>query len=202
MCKQHDFCVENTSDRTLKIAFAWEQCRLGDISPIRGGYAFQSSNYEDEGIPVVRISNILTNGFVGGDFAFHNEINGDEAFVLKQGDAVIAMSGATTGKVSVLNLEKACKYYQNQRVGLFLELGHIDYSFITTLVSSGMFSNQLSNVLVSGAQPNVSAKGIGSFEFCIPNAIKEQGEIGSFFTKLEKLITLHQRTQLNTCVLY
>ncbi|MBE6862887.1 MAG: restriction endonuclease subunit S, partial [Ruminococcus sp.] len=30
-------------------------------------------------------------------------------------------------------------------------------------------------------------------EFCVPKSLKEQAEIGQYFTNLDNLITLHQR---------
>ena len=170
----------------------WEQRKLGAMAPLRGGYAFQSAEYKKHGIPIIRISNILADGTIGGDFSYYEPISDDENFVVENGDAVLAMSGATTGKVSILSVESA-KYYQNQRVGLFLRTKNTSYEFITTIVCSDLFSNQLKNVLVAGAQPNVSAKDIDSFEFYVPQDKCEQEKVGILFVKLDNLITLHQR---------
>ena len=38
----------------------WEQRKLGDVSPLRGGYAFQSEKFRSQGVPIIRISNILS----------------------------------------------------------------------------------------------------------------------------------------------
>jgi type I restriction enzyme S subunit len=53
--------------------------------------------------------------------------------------------------------------------------------------------NQLKNVLVTGAQPNVSPSEVESFEFAFPQDIDEQKKIGDYFRNLDRLITLHQR---------
>ena len=166
---------------------------MGEVAPLRGGYAFQSNQYANEGIPIVRISNILSDGSVGGEFVFHNELKDDEIFMLENGDIVLAMSGATTGKVSILSSEKSCKYYQNQRVGLFSKTATCNYSFVATIVRSEKFLEQLQDVLVAGAQPNVSAKDIDAFDFSVPKNVEEQSKIGNFFRTLDRLITLHQR---------
>ncbi|MBR4515745.1 MAG: restriction endonuclease subunit S [Lachnospiraceae bacterium] len=183
---------------TPKIRFAgfddaWEQRKSGEIAPLRGGFAFKSNEYCAEGVPIVRISNILSDGSVGADFAYYDEQDDDEAYALYDGAAVLAMSGATTGKVSVLHAEKGHKYYQNQRVGCFMPTDNCDYGFIRTLMKSQLFADQLSAVLVAGAQPNVSSKEIDGFEFMIPKSKDEQRKIGEFFESLENLITLHQR---------
>ena len=172
---------------------AWEQRKSGDIAPLRGGFAFKSNEYCSEGVPIVRISNILSDGSVGSDFAYYNEQNYDEVYTLYDGAAVLAMSGATTGKVSVLYAEKGQKYYQNQRVGYFVPTDTCEYSFIRTIMRSQLFADQLSAVLVAGAQPNVSSKEIDGFEFMIPKSKDEQRWIGEYFTNLDNLITLHQR---------
>ena len=131
----------------------WKQRKSGEIAPLRGGFAFKSNEYCAEGVPIVRIS---------------NEQDDDEAYALYDGAAVLAMSGATTGKVSVLHAEKGHKYYQNQRVGYFMPTDNCDYGFIRTLMKSQLFADQLSAVLVAGAQPNVSSKEIDGFEYMIP----------------------------------
>ena len=172
---------------------AWEQRKSGEIAPLRGGFAFKSNEYCAEGVPIVRISNILSDGSVGADFANYDEQDDDEAYALYDGAAVLAMSGATTGKVSVLHAEKGRKYYQNQRVGYFMPTDNCDYGFIRTLMKSQLFADQLSAVLVAGAQPNVSSKEIDGFEYMIPQSKEEQHRIGEYFSNLDHLITLHQR---------
>ena len=172
---------------------AWEQRKLGELAPLRGGFAFKSEKFTTAGIPIVKISNILQDGSVGSDFSCYEMIPDDENFTLRNGDTVLAMSGATTGKVSVLTCTEDEKYYQNQRVGFFTRKGNFNYDFVSVIVRSHLFIEQLKSVLVAGAQPNVSPKDIDSFEFMVPQKFVEQEKIGHFFKSLDKLITLHQR---------
>ena len=170
----------------------WEERKLGEIAPLRGGFAFKSSKFRNTGVPIVRISNILSSGEVGGDFVYYDEQDKDDKYILPDKSAVLAMSGATTGKVSILSQTDYDKVYQNQRVGYFQSVENIDYGFISTIVRSELFVMQLDSVLVSGAQPNVSSKEIDSFNFMIPS-YEEQQKIGSFFKQLDNTIALHQR---------
>ena len=171
----------------------WEQRKLGDVAPLRGGYAFKSSEYKKDGTPIVRISNILPDGSIGADFACYDDMENDENISLRNGDALLAMSGATTGKVSILKCKNTDKYYQNQRVGYFKRNIQYNYDFVSTIVRSDLFKEQLMSGLVAGAQPNVSSKEIDSFEFVFPLNIEEQKKIGQYFANLDTLITLHQR---------
>ncbi|CAH1855435.1 restriction endonuclease subunit S [Convivina intestini] len=172
---------------------AWQKRKLGNISPLRGGFAFQSSQFVPNGIPVVRISNILSEGKVGGDYLFYSEHQRDEKYRLPNGSWLLAMSGATTGKVAKLTFKAYEKYYQNQRVGYFQIQKDTNYNFIGVLVSSNLFLNQLKTVLVSGAQPNISSKDVDNFEFNIPSELSEQAKIGILFQFLDNLITVNQR---------
>ena len=171
----------------------WEQRKLGDVSPLRGGYAFQSEKFRSQGVPIIRISNILSDGNIGGNYAFYDEQEADDKYSLPDGAALLAMSGATTGKVAILSNPDNTKFYQNQRVGYFSDLKIVNYDFVSTIVRSNLFISQLSSVLAAGAQPNVSSKEIDSFGFYFPKTLKEQTKLGIFFKQLDETIALHQR---------
>lgn len=164
----------------------WKTAKIGTIAPITGGYAFHSECFVNNGTPIVRISNILDSGVVGGDFAFYDSFPGDEQFKLHKDDIVIAMSGATTGKVAIIKDEKT--YYQNQRVGKFSQTGKVDYSYLSTIVSSDKFLKELYRLLTASAQPNASSKDIDSISITLPEYKNEQEAIASYFRNLDSLI--------------
>lgn len=174
-------------------AGAWEQRKLGEVAPIRGGYAFKSYMFKVKGIPIIRISNILSTGNINGDFVYYDRVSEAESYILRNGSALLAMSGATTGKVAILKSHPNEIYYQNQRVGYFNRTNTVHYLFVSILVRSIRFKEQLEKVLVQGAQPNVSPKEIDSFLFSFPSKKDEQLQIGFFFDCIDNLITLHQR---------
>jgi type I restriction enzyme S subunit len=98
----------------------WEEKSLGEIAKLQGGYAFKSHQFKNEGIPVIRISNISnSNNYIEeNNMIFYDEIKNENNFCAKDGDLLLAMSGATTGKSCIYNL--GIKGYVNQRVGLFV----------------------------------------------------------------------------------
>lgn len=165
----------------------WKTSAIGEIAPLSGGYAFQSNHFSSVGIPIVRISNILETGIVGGDFAKYATFNGDAEFRLYDGDAVIAMSGATTGKVAVVHTQGFL--YQNQRVGKFTKTDKVNYDFLTTIVKSHKFRADLSCLLTSSAQPNASSRDIDSITQSITLDKDEQKAIGKYFTTLDSQIS-------------
>ena len=173
----------------------WNRKKLQSIAPLRGGFAFKSEEFQDSGIPIVRISNIKFDGTIGGEFEYYSKINPDENFVLKGRAILLAMSGATTGKIAMLDSEE--EYYQNQRVGYFQNTGAVAYDFLSSVLQTKEFTNQLNSVLVAGAQPNISSKEIDSFVFYIPESLDEQSAIGSLFRTLDELLASYKDNLAN-----
>ena len=173
----------------------WNRKTLQSIAPLRGGFAFKSEKFQNVGIPIVRISNIGFDGTVGGEFEYYSKLSPDEKFVLKGRSLLLAMSGATTGKIAMLDSEE--EYYQNQRVGYFQNNGAVDYDFLSSVLQTKAFTNQLNAVLVAGAQPNISSKEIDSFVFCIPESLDEQSTIGSLFRTHDDLLASYKDNLAN-----
>lgn len=165
----------------------WEYKKLSSLTSVRGGYAFQSSLFQKSGIPVVRISNILSNGSVGGDFAYYPKIDGDSNVTLHDKDVVIAMSGATTGKIARVDIGDGV-LYQNQRVGLFTKTGKVDYDFLYAVLNRPHFNELLNKLLTSSAQPNASSADIESIEMGFPLDAEEQKALSNYILSLDSLI--------------
>ena len=158
----------------------WEQQRLGTNAKLQSGYAFKSEHFSDEGVPVVRISNVCAkSGLVDlTDAKRHHKLPNDVSFTISKNDILIALSGATTGKACIYHIEESA--YLNQRVGLFKRRSKLlNYQFLATLVFSTKFIKQLDAILVAGAQPNVSPKDIEQFQFSFPT-LPEQQKIADF----------------------
>lgn len=168
----------------------WKKVKIGDVAPLTGGFAFQSGQFKTSGVPIIRISNILSSGIVGGDFVYYNEFKGDSEFRLYKGDVVIAMSGATTGKVATFEANDFG--YQNQRVGKFSRTNLVNYELLSKLVSAPNFQKKIISKLTSSAQPNASSKDIDSIDLVVPEETEEQRVIASYFTTLDAQITLHR----------
>lgn len=169
----------------------WENKRLGEVAKLQGGWAFKSSQFKKMGIPIIRISNISNdhNYINTNSLVYYSEIENDNNFIIKKGDLIIAMSGATTGKSSIYNLKTSA--YLNQRVGLFKSKSkHLKYEFLVQYVFSMSFKIDLDSLLVAGAQPNISSKDIESLNFPFPS-IDEQTKIANFLTTIdEKIATI------------
>lgn len=166
----------------------WEENKLGNYISLQGGYAFKSDMFVDNGIPIIRISNI-NNGIIDikNDIAYYEEIDIDDRFIVTNGDLLIAMSGATTGKTGIYKEEQ--KSYLNQRVGNFvLNCDSLVYSFLYHWVNTETFSKQLRTRLAAGAQPNISPSDIESMKILVPQSLEEQQKIADFLSNFDAAI--------------
>ena len=161
----------------------WERCRLGEVCDFENGFAFSSDNYCSQGVPLIRISNIQNSKIDLKDVVFVDKIV-DEKFIVEKGDLLIAMSGATTGKMGNYTFEE--KAYLNQRVGnirikaeSILYPKYRDFFMLTK-------SNDVLKMAYGGAQPNISGKMIESLLLPLP-PLEEQHRI---VEKIEEIFSV------------
>ena len=135
---------------------------LGEVCDFRNGFAFKSNLFTDEGCPIIRITNISENNVDMSDLKyFHMEDypkSDLSQFAIKKGDILVAMSGATTGKIGTYKGNITA--YLNQRTGKFEPKESLNnrflYHFLQTQVSN------MYKMAGGGAQPNLSSNDLKS----------------------------------------
>ncbi|MBW8186571.1 restriction endonuclease subunit S [Shewanella nanhaiensis] len=174
----------------------WVQNKLGKYVGIQGGNAFKSEAFTEVGIPVVRISNIKKDGSINlNSSIFANEDASLSRFKVQYGDILIAMSGATTGKVGRYTLNNYS--YLNQRVGRFFAKGSNDVSmdYIHQVTAKDSFVQSILIDAIGGAQPNISNQQIESIIALFP-PLPEQQKIAAILTSVDEVIEKTQ-AQIN-----
>ena len=149
----------------------WEEGKLGDICNITGGYAFKSKDFIENGVPVVKIKNISNNRvdlidkqFVSQDVA----LNVQQKFRLTNGDIVMAMTGATIGKIGLVNSFDYDFLLLNQRVAVIKGKYQALLWFLLNTIN---LEDDITNESNGAAQANISANGIASVK--IPKIYKK-----------------------------
>ena len=180
-----------------RIPKSWEVKALGDYVKLQGGNAFPSSSFSENGVPVVRISNIVDGIVDMSKCIYFAESERFRNFVVCKGDILLAMSGATTGKVGVYwnNFES----YLNQRVGRFKVLNKEKVAplFLKHLVQSSIFSEATLRDAIGGAQPNISSSQVESVMYAFP-PIGEQKLIASTLGAIDQQIEIKRQKLTQT----
>jgi len=175
-----------------RIPKSWEVKSLGDFVKLQGGNAFQSSEFQNVGIPVIRISNIKNGTVTLDDCVYFAESKNLQKFEVKNGDILLAMSGATTGKIGIYKSKNNA--YLNQRVGRFkiLDCRRVEKAFLHYLVQSDIFSDATLRDAIGGAQPNISSAQVEGISYAFPTTY-EQKEIAKTLESIDKKMQINQR---------
>lgn len=151
----------------------WRVGNIGDYSKVKSGFAFKSDYWEPSGIPVIKIGSINNNTIDSNQVAYINENKKELAanYKVKKGDIVIAMTGATIGKIAIVP-ELSETILVNQRVGMF-DLGDnplekSPFLYFTLLQSYVM--NEIHNNGGGSAQANISSTGIEEIPLLLPES--------------------------------
>ena len=166
-----------------KIPKGWEIKKLGKYIDIYSGYAFKRKDFisnNPNAIPVIKIGN-LKNGFVVIDRKT-NYVNNYyykklREYQMKPEDVLIALSGATTGKIAIVSNEIKFALL-NQRVGLFkiIDLNRIYKKFFYFLFQTDTFNKSIKRNIGQSAQGNLSPEQIKKVKIILP-PISEQKKI-------------------------
>ena len=163
-----------------KLPKGWAMCTLSNVCKIYSGFAFSSNDYRTEGIPLIRISNIKNNTIDLSECVFIKSTI-DDKFIISRGDLLIAMSGATTGKMGIYENDNIA--YLNQRVGNIKVLS--DRLLLSEYRNLYMLSkvDDILKIAYGGAQPNISTSAIENLNIMLP----PQSEQKRIVSKIEDL---------------
>ncbi|HHV6873379.1 TPA: restriction endonuclease subunit S, partial [Haemophilus influenzae] len=144
----------------------WKQTTLSEICEMQNGYAFKSSDWMEQGIPVIKIGSVKAmivevegNGFVSEDYS---KLKPD--FLLTSGNILVGLTGYVgevgripTGKIAMLN----------QRVAKFLPKeiykNYCFYNYVYCLARQSQFKEFAEINAKGSAQANISTKELLKF---------------------------------------
>ena len=174
----------------------WEEKRLEEVCGLQNGFALKSSTFKPYGVPILRISNIqdgridAANRIVFFDPSDYRE-NLDR-YLIVEGDLLIAMSGATTGKLGFNTESKV--YYLNQRVGKFEPTEKLNKRFLYHFLSTKVEENL--RISAGTAQPNLSTEQIKGFVLPLPSVDEQERIVDALETlskDTDRLTRLYER---------
>jgi type I restriction enzyme S subunit len=190
------------------IPLGWEIASIGKYSKVKSGFAFKSEWWQTSGIPVVKIGSINNNTIDKDSLDFVNADRVEKAknYRVQEGDIVIAMTGATIGKIGLVP-KLNDTILVNQRVGMF-DLGNKPTektAFLYFNLLTDFVQNEIKNVGGDSAQANISNGQIQEIEMLYPtsNLILNFNRIGQpiIETILRKIAENQKLTELKDLLL-
>ncbi len=156
----------------------WQQLKLGEIATFVNGYAFKPSDWNDTGIPIIRIQN-LTN-----DNASRNYYNGqlDEKYRVVRGDILISWS-ATIG---VFEWTREDSYLNQHIFKVVFNKLKVNKTFFKYLIKQKI--NEMLAKVHGSTMKHITKSNFDNIPILLPD-IKEQDRIARILDKAEDIRT-------------
>jgi type I restriction enzyme S subunit len=164
----------------------WEQRKLGELTESYSGGtpAAGESEFYGGSIPFIRSAEIAAESTEL--FLTEKGYESSSARMVKPGDVLYALYGATSGEVAVSRQKGAI----NQAILAILPRDDCDARYITAWLRKQ--KGYIVTTYLQGGQGNLSGVIVKNLEVFIPS-LPEQQKIGFMLSHLDSLITLHQR---------
>lgn len=164
-----------------------EMKTLGDLCDTLSGFPFDSSQFKEEGIQLMRGANVKR-----GYFEFSQDLNkywdsseGLEKYLLEPNDIIISMDGSLVGRSFCYLKNEYLPMLLVQRVARLRVKGNFKYVYYNIAKS---FPDYVDKKKTAGAIPHISMKDINGFAIPVPS-LPEQQRIVSILDTFESSIT-------------
>ena len=194
-----DLFPDSFDDSELgEIPSGWRVMELGMVSTFLNGYAFKSSDWQEHGVPVVKIGSVKP-GFVDVDnvsFVSDEIAVSKDRYRLSPGDILIGMTGYV-GEVGLVPISESPPLL-NQRVGRVAPMSDaiVSRSFLYNWMRTSTFKDSVEVLSHGSAQANVSSDSIQSIPHAIPSSDIERAFASICEPILDRLLEGHREQKL------
>ncbi len=173
----------------------WAIKKFDEVAELIHGYQFRTTDFTDEGIKVFKITQIKGDGIIdisNCDFIDSNRLDDFKKNQLKYDDILMALTGATIGKIARFKSEEIC--LQNYRVGKFISRDKSAFSedYLYYFLSSNLFFHQLLARQTQSAQQNIGKEDINNMTICFPD-LATQTSIAEILSSIDDKIELNNK---------
>lgn len=182
--------------RFPKFSEEWERGELGSISKYKKGYAFKSSDYSDNGVRIVRVSDLGKDKIKHGsnkifieqekavDYA-QWELKADHIIVTTVGSKPDLLESAVGRGIFV---DRDGEGLLNQNVLMLVNISSTSNRFLMGYINSDKYRYHIKAISRGNAnQSNITVKELLQFKLAYPS-LKEQQKIASFLTLVDTKI--------------
>ena len=191
-------CFPKNGEKVPKIRFSgftgdWEQRKLGELGKARSGIGFPDAEQGGkEGVPFYKVSDMNNVGNEHEMVAANNHVTREQ--IARKGwkpiDEVPAIFFAKVGAAVLLNRKRLCRFpflLDNNTMAYSIDGSALDADFAITLFDT----IDLTSLVQAGALPSYNSGDVEDIDVVIPE-MSEQRKIGTYFKRIDSLITLHQ----------
>jgi type I restriction enzyme S subunit len=178
----------------------WDTSFFRYYIKLRHGYQFREYDFTDEGIKIVKITQLHKDGYLdisNCSTIDSTRLNEFSDITIKEKDILMCLTGGTIGKI--IRVGKVSEpLLQNYRVGHFTtkDTNILSDNFLFYLMSSEVIIGQIFYDVRETGQPNIGLEDMNRMRICLP-PLSEQNEIVSYLDEhtqlIDKTISLEER---------
>lgn len=161
--------------------------KLGEVAEILNGFAFKSDAFVNQGTKVIKIGDINDNKVYKDNCVCIDETTYPLPNLcrVKKDDILMALSGATTGKIGIIDKELEGALV-NQRIAIIRSQNQTTQKYIQYIFKGELLQKLLINAW-GAAQPNLSSNALRSLEIPLPE-IASQRTIAEILDKADEIV--------------
>ena len=183
-----------------EIPEGWEVRKLKYLGKFQAGYAFPSNDFQEQGIKVVKISNIQPMNIDWKEVSYvdKTKYSNLKEFFIKKDDLLFALTRPIiNGGIKVALYEEEQQALLNQRNALFNPNANINKKYLFYIMQNRSFIQEFESLIDNtGQQPNISTEDIKNIAISLPS-ISEQQLLSDYLdeqiAKIDTAITQQQQ---------
>lgn len=187
--KKSKFRPLRFKDENGKAFPKWEEKKLGDVLDLQHGYQFRTTDFTNDGLAIIKISNVIGSSLNLDDVSYISLDRYEEfkRFEIHKGDILMSLTGNIGRVVEVDSMP--FKLIQNYRVGKFVSYDpkYLLSKFAKHLLMSDEVFGRFGQLSNQSAQANFGKQDMDKISVTIPSP-EEQNKIASYLTSLDTKI--------------
>lgn len=172
----------------------WEAKNVRYQFRLKNGYAFKTDDFVDNGVPVVKMSNLKSGELSFEDGSYIPEELCIKDFEIQKGDLLIGLSGSIENFAEAKEVDIPCQL--NQRVGKFVILDGHSKKYLRYFLQSRSYREQIFIMCNGSTIMNVSTLDIEHLKMPVPRPSVQQS-IADFLdretTKIDEMVVKKQK---------
>jgi type I restriction enzyme S subunit len=186
----------------------WEEKRLGEITKYTKGFAFKSADYQDSGVRIVRVSDLLTTSIKKDNekvFLSSEKASDYSKYQLVEGNIIVTTVGSKPEMIESavgrgIYINNKNEGLLNQNMLKFENIDGVSNRFVIGLINSKRYQHYMKGIARGNAnQANITVVDLLQYKVPLPS-LQEQQKIATYLSGIDIKIEAvnNQITQTQT----
>ncbi|MGM7689270.1 restriction endonuclease subunit S [Staphylococcus felis] len=169
----------------------WEEKKLGEIAYINDG-THNTPYYVEKGIPFYSVENVTSNDFINSKFITEDQyLQYKKRVDINYGDILMTRIGSI-GEAKLVDWEYPSSFYVSLAIIKLYE-GYLSSFILYLIQTNNTKKNIKANSLITAIPQKINLIDLKKVNVNISMNLKEQEKIGTFLSKLDRLIELEEK---------